>query len=132
MLNKLDTEDFEDMLLDLYEFYYSFIALRYKDYVDAPHIRELAEMLMSLYLNDNSRHLCISVPPRHSKSSIVTLAFPLWLVFHDPDMHILIVNAEASLSENFGIRLREFINDYGEIFDVHVSDVSRRCLQRIF
>ena len=123
MLNKLDAEDFEDMLLDLYEFYYSFIALRYKDYVDAPHIKELAEMLMSLYLNDNSRHLCISVPPRHSKSSIVTLAFPLWLVFHDPDMHILIVNAEASLSENFGIRLREFINDYGEIFDVHVSDV---------
>ena len=93
LLNKLDTEDFENMLLDLYEFYYNFIALRYKDYVDAPHIRELADMLMSLYLNDNSKHLCISVPPRHSKSSIVTLAFPLWLIFHDPDLKILIVNA---------------------------------------
>lgn len=123
LLNKLDTEDFENMLLDLYEFYYNFIALRYKDYVDAPHIRELADMLMSLYLNDNSKHLCISVPPRHSKSSIVTLAFPLWLIFHDPDLKILIVNAEASLSENFGIRLREYVKDYGEIFDVHVSDV---------
>ena len=123
LLNKLDTEDFEDMLLDLYEFYYNFIALRYKEYVDAPHIRELADMLMSLYLNDTDKHLCISVPPRHSKSSIVTLAFPLWLIFHDPDLKILIVNAEASLSENFGIRLREYVKDYGEIFDVHVSDV---------
>lgn len=123
LLNKLDREDFEDMLLDLYEFYYNFIALRYNDYVDAPHIRELADMLMSLYLNDTDKHLCISVPPRHSKSSIVTIAFPLWLIFHNPDMHILIVNAEASLSENFGIRLREFVKEYGEIFDVYVSDV---------
>ena len=123
MLNKLDVEDFENMLLDLYEFYFSFIALRYKDYVDAPHIRELADLLMSLYLDEESKHLCVSIPPRHSKSSIMTIAFPLWLIFQDPDMHILIVNAEATLSENFGIRLREFVREYGEIFDVYVSDV---------
>ena len=28
MLKKLDVEDFKNMLLDLYEFYYNFIALR--------------------------------------------------------------------------------------------------------
>ena len=123
LLSKLEPQDIEDMTLDLYEFYYNFIALRYKDYVDAPHIKELADLLMRLYLNENSKHLCVSIPPRHSKSSIMTIAFPLWLIFHDPDMKILIVNAEASLSENFGIRLREFVNDYGEIFDVRVSDV---------
>ena len=123
LLNKLDIEDFEDMLLDLYEFYYNFIALRYKDYVDAPHIKELAGLLMNMYLNEESKHLCVSIPPRHSKSSIMTIAFPLWLIFHDPDMHILIVNAEATLSENFGIRLREYVKEYGEIFDVKVSDV---------
>ena len=27
------------------------------------------------------------------------------------------------MSENFGIRLREFIREYGEIFDVYLSDV---------
>lgn len=123
MLNKLDREDFENMLLDLYEFYYNFIALRYKDYVDAPHIKELADLLMKLYLTDSSKNLCVSIPPRHSKSSIMTIAFPLWLIFQDPDMNILIINAEASLSENFGIRLREYVKDYGEIFDVKVSDV---------
>lgn len=123
LLSKLEPQDIEDMTLDLYEFYFNFVALRYKDYVDAPHIKELADLLMRLYLNENSKHLCVSIPPRHSKSSIMTIAFPLWLIFHDPDMKILIVNAEASLSENFGIRLREFVNDYGEIFDVRVSDV---------
>lgn len=123
LISKLDAEDVENMVLDLYEFYFNFIALRYKNYVDAPHIKELADLLMSLYLNENSKHLCVSIPPRHSKSSIMTIAFPLWLIFHDPDMHILIVNAEATLSENFGIRLREFVKEYGAIFDVFVSDV---------
>ena len=123
LLNNLEREDIENMTLDLYEFYYNFIALRYSDYVDASHIREIANKLMSLYLNETDKHLCISIAPRHSKSSIVTLAFPLWLIFQDPDLNILIVNAEASLSENFGIRLREYVKEYGEIFDVYLSDV---------
>ena len=123
LLNNLEREDIENMTLDLYEFYYNFIAMRYEHYVDASHIKELAEKLMSLYLDETDKHLCISIAPRHSKSSIVTLAFPLWLIFQNPDLNILIVNAEASLSENFGIRLREFVKEYGEIFDVYLSDV---------
>lgn len=123
LLNKLSREDLENMTLDLYEFYYNFIALRYSNYVDADHIKVLSDKLMQLYLDETDKHLCVSIAPRHSKSSIVTLAFPLWLIFQNPDLNILIVNAEASLSENFGIRLREYIKDYGEIFDVYLSDV---------
>ena len=111
LLNNLEREDLENMTLDLYEFYYNFIAMRYEHYVDASHIKELANKLMSLYLDESDKHLCISIAPRHSKSSIVPLAFPLWLIFQNPDLNILIVNAEASLRE------------YGEIFDVYLSDV---------
>lgn len=123
LLNDLDGDDLDFMLNDLYEFYFNFIGLRYADSVDAPHIKEIADKLTDLYLNETKKHLCLSIAPRHSKSSIVTLAFPLWLIFQNPDLKILIVNAEASLSENFGIRLREFVKDYGEIFNVFVSDV---------
>ena len=123
LLNDLSDEELDLMLNDLYEFYYNFIALRYENYVDADHIREIADKLTELYLNETDKHLCLSVAPRHSKSSIVTLAFPLWLIFQNPDLKILIVNAEASLSENFGIRIREFVKEYGEIFDVYLSDV---------
>lgn len=123
LLNDLSDEDLDLMLNDLYEFYFNFIALRYADYVDADHIRQIANKLTELYLNETNKHLCLSVAPRHSKSSIVTLAFPLWLIFQDPDQNILIVNAEASLSENFGIRLREYVREYGEIFNVYLSDV---------
>ena len=123
LLNDLSREDLENMTLDLYEFYYNFIALRYSNHVDASHIKALSDKLMDLYMNETDKHLCVSIAPRHSKSSIVTLAFPLWLIFQNPDLNILIVNAEASLSENFGIRLREYIKEYGELFDVYLSDV---------
>ena len=123
LLNDLSETELDLMLNDLYEFYYSFIGLRYSDCVDAEHIKVISDRLTELYLDESNKHLCLSMPPRHSKSSIVTLAFPLWLIFQNPDLNILIVNAESTLSENFGIRLREFIYDYGEIFDVYVSDV---------
>lgn len=123
LLNELTEEELDMMLNDLYEFYMNFIAIRYKDCVDAEHIKVISDKLTELYLNESKKHLCLSMPPRHSKSSIITLTFPLWLIFQNPDLNILIVNAEASLSENFGIRLREFIKDYGEIFNVFLSDV---------
>ena len=122
LLNKLTTNDLENMLLDLYEFYYNFIAITYSDDVDAPHIRILADELTEIFLGYKN-NLCVAMPPRHSKTSVVTLAFPLWLIFQDPNLKILIVNAEASLSENFGIRLREFIKLYGAVFNVYLSDV---------
>ena len=124
LLNELSEEELDLMLNDFYEFYMNFVAIRYKDCVDAEHIKVISDRLTELYLNENSKkHLCLSMPPRHSKSSIVTLAFPLWMIFQNPDLNILIVNAEASLSENFGIRLREFIKDYGDVFNVYLSDV---------
>lgn len=121
-LNKLTTADLENMLLDLYEFYYNFIAITYSNNVDAQHIRILANELTEIFLGYKN-NLCVAMPPRHSKTSVVTLAFPLWLIFQNPNLNILIVNAEASLSENFGIRLREFIKLYGAIFNVYLSDV---------
>lgn len=122
LLNKLTTEDLENLFLDLYEFYYNFIAIGYANNVEAGHIQILADRLTEVYLG-HINNLCVSMPPRHSKSSIVTLAFPLWLIFENPDLNILIVNAEANLSETFGIRLREYIKLYGAVFNVYLSDV---------
>ncbi|MDO5849299.1 MAG: hypothetical protein Q4P18_07175 [Methanobrevibacter sp.] len=111
-----------DCINDLYDFYMETVASRYADKVEAPHIRVLSRELMKLYLGDFHR-LCVSTPPRHSKSSMVTLAYPLWLILNNPDLNILVVNAEASLSENFGIRIRELVKEIGPYFNVHLSDV---------
>ncbi|MBQ9024762.1 MAG: hypothetical protein IJ104_00635 [Methanobrevibacter sp.] len=118
----LTIEEWEEILNDLYEFYMTFVASRYKDIVDADHINELSELLTMVFLGDIER-LCVAMPPRHSKSSMVTLTFPLWLIFQDPDLNILIVNNAATLSEKFGIQLKEAVGRYGEYFNVYLSDV---------
>lgn len=106
----------------IYGFYENVICLDYQDYTEAPHIKILAEHLEALCQGEFN-NLCVAMPPRHSKSSMVTLAFPLWLILNDPSLNILIVNAEASLSERFGIDLRDYLEDFSRLTGVYVSDV---------
>lgn len=70
--------------------------------------------------------------PRHSKSSLITLAFPMWLIFHNPNLNILIITNSGSLSEKFGIQLREYIDEYGKYFNVYLSDVKRSQTHLMF
>ena len=66
------------------------------------------------------------------KTSMVTLAFPLWLIFQNPNLKILIVNNSATLSEKFGIQIREYIKKVGPQFGVHLSDVKRSSTHIMF
>ena len=106
----------------IYQFYKEIIGLDYPDFTEPPHIKELAGKLEEL-CKGQFDNLCVAMPPRHSKSSMVTLAFPLWLILNDPSLNILIVNAELSLSEKFGIDLRDYLDDFSKLTGVYVSDV---------
>ncbi len=130
-----DSEDFseEDFLNDLYLFYQYFIASNYRNSVPAPHIRKLANKLMNLALKGDDKHrLAVSMPPRHSKSSMVTLAFPLWLLFQDPNVNIMIVTGSPKLAEKFGIQLREYVRELGGYFDVYLSNVKQASTHIMF
>ena len=105
-------------------FYRVFVGSKFNDNLHAPHIKTLSRELMRMY-NDEYHRLCVAMPPRHSKSSMITLAYPLWLIFRNPNLNILIINNSGSLSEKFGIQLREYVKEYGEYFNVHLSDVKK-------
>jgi predicted phage terminase large subunit-like protein len=109
------------ILDDLYGVYHVFVGSDYSNVSKPDHIRLLAKELTGL--KENGGRLCVSMPPRHSKSSMVTLAYPLWLIWGDPNLDILIVNSSAGLSENFGIRLRDLFKRYEEDSGVFLSDV---------
>ena len=117
---------------NLYPFYKVYVASDYPgSKVKTPHIKKLAAKLTDIYKGKINK-LCVAMPPRHSKSSMVTLAFPLWLIFRNPNTKILIVNAEASLSEKFGIQLREYVKRYGPLFGVYLSDVKHSSTHLMF
>lgn len=107
---------------DLYKFYQYFVIKHFnKQIVPAPHIKKLSKELMRMYRGDY-RKLTVSMPPRHSKSSLITLAFPLWLISRDPTLNIMVINSTFTLSESFGIRIRELFHQYGEKLGLRISD----------
>lgn len=116
---------------DLYLFYRYFIASDYKDSVPAPHIKQLAHELMKLMVTDDYHRLAVSMPPRHSKSSMVTLSFPLWLIFQNPNLNILIITV-GGLTEKFGIKIREYVREYGGAFNCYLSDVKQASTHIMF
>lgn len=124
-------EDIERIRTDLYSFYKYYVASTFKENLHARHIDVLSAKLLELYRGDFHR-LCVAMPPRHSKSSLVTEAFPLWLIFHDPSLNILIVNNSAALSEKFGIALRELVKKYGYEFNLLLSEVKSASTYLMF
>lgn len=109
---------------DLYIFYRVFVASMFHTNVHAPHIQELAKALTNIIYNPNAKNrLCVAMPPQHSKSSIVTLAYTVWLICRDPSLKILVINAEATLSEKFGIQIRQLIQIVGPLFGISISNV---------
>lgn len=123
MMNTTEMVDRLRIILnDLFLTYLFFVASEYSDYSRPEHIHELANELTKLKNKPGTR-LCVAIPPRYSKSSIITLTYPLWLIWGNPDLDILIVNSSAGLSENFGIKLREFFKRYESVSGVYLSDV---------
>lgn len=110
---------------DLYLFYRTVMTAHYgmKRFIKAPHIKVLSRYLMKLKLGVGKLFLAVAMPPRHSKSSMITLVFVLWIIFDNPNSNILIVNYSKELSEKFGIDLRELIKDHGSKYDVYLSNV---------
>ena len=109
---------------NLLKFYYTFVALRFENTQAAPHLLYLADKLTQVVYNPNFKNrLCVSMPPQHSKSSMVTVAFATWLIIRNPKLRILIVNAEKELSKTFGIQIRQLMHNIGHYYHMKVSNV---------
>ena len=57
-------------------------------FVDSWHIQSIAEHLEACYRRDIKK-LLINIPPRTSKSTIVSVMFPAWAWLHNPEEKFL-------------------------------------------
>jgi len=116
--------ELQEVTDNLYAFYSVFVSSRFEDDCEAPHIKKLAKKLMDITKGKSEKNrLCVAMPPQHSKSSLVTLAYSVWLIVNNPKLRILIVNAEKELSIEFGIAIRQLIQEMGSIYGLTVSRV---------
>ena len=110
---------------NLYAFYRYSMGGKYHNLQHAWFIKELAKKLENLIYDPTEKNrLMCAMPPQHSKSSLITLAFPVWLFCKNPKLNILIVSSEQDLASNFGIKIRELIHWLGPaLWGIKVSNV---------
>lgn len=118
------TNDMKTIVNDLYKFFRLFIASRTPNPLPAQHIKEISRLLMKQYSGD-IYHLSVSTPPRHGKTSLISLSYPLWLMCRNHELNIMIVTASYTLSENIGIELRNLFSEYAELFGFRLSKVKQ-------
>ena len=77
--------------------------------------------------NDQIRHLLITIPPRHTKSTTVSIAWPTWSWIAHPEMRFLFASYASDLSREHAVSSRRIIESgfyqrgYGDRFYI-VSD----------
>jgi predicted phage terminase large subunit-like protein len=69
------------------------------------------------------KRLIVNVPPRHLKSHAISVAFPAWLLGHEPSKQILSVTYAQDLSETLARNCRSVITSpfYQALFETRLS-----------
>ena len=72
------------------------------------------------------------MPPRMSKSSLITLSYPIFEYLHNKDLNIVIVTSTMTLAEKFGIIIKEWFNIHGDKFNCFKSDIKHSKTHLMF
>ena len=82
-------------------------------YSDNWHIEFLCNELQECYnrfkRGEKARNILINVPPGTSKSSIVTIAFPVWLWVNDPTIKVISASYSERIALTHSVKSRDVI-----------------------
>jgi predicted phage terminase large subunit-like protein len=89
----------------------------YPGFKVGPHHRKLAKIFQDV-IDGKKKRVIINIAPRMGKSEFSSYLFPAYFLGNFPDKKIIMGTHTASLSEDFGRRVRNLINDesYHELF----------------
>lgn len=77
-------------------------------FIDSWHIQAIAEHLEACYRREIKK-LLINIPPRTSKSTIVSVMFPAWVWLDNPEEKFLYSSYASSLSVEHSLKCRRLI-----------------------
>lgn len=72
-----------------------------KQYIHNWHIDAMAEQLVQSYLG-NCQRLIVNMPPRMLKSIVMSVAYPAWLLGHDPSAEVMCISYGDELVKDLG------------------------------
>lgn len=106
------------------------LALRYwfrllnPGYQSPPHQSHLMATLERVARGE-CRRLIVSMPPRHGKSEVSSIAFPSWFLGQCPDKRVLLASYGAALAHKLSRRARNAFSMFApDVFGLGVADDS--------
>lgn len=86
------------------------------------HLEVLAEKLEDVRTG-RCRRLIVNVPPRHLKSHAISIAFPAWVLGHDPTKQLLSITYAQDFTESLARQSRSLMQSqfYQALFDTRIS-----------
>lgn len=104
-------------LLACQENFLPFVRKMWPSFVGGRHHQQLAEAFEAIARGELKR-VCISLPPRSTKSEFASYLFPAWFLGKYPDKQIMQASHKADLAVGFGRKLRNLVDTdvYREIF----------------
>ncbi|HYL33441.1 MAG TPA: phage terminase large subunit [Stellaceae bacterium] len=92
-------------------------------FLPAPHIEVIAAKLEACR-SGKIRRLIINLPPRHFKSHCASVAFPAWVLGHDPAAQLICVSYGQELADKFARDTRSIMLSawYRRLFPTRLAD----------
>lgn len=116
---KIDSALLESAAIDLARKDFSFFVRFIKKDFDATWFHNhIMGSLMTLYSDDDSKKLMISMPPQHGKSTLATQLYPAYLLGVNPNLKIVIASYTADLASRFNREVQKIIDstEYRKVF----------------
>lgn len=94
-----------------------FVRVMWPEFINGTHHKFMAQTFERIIQGEEVR-MVVNLPPRHSKSSMLSHYFPAWFLGHFPKKKIIQVSHTADLAVDFGRKVRNLIHhpDYSRIF----------------
>lgn len=73
---------------------------------DWPHLQKIQEVLEQV-TSGAARRLMLFVPPRHGKSEMTTVRYPVWRLERDPNLRVIIGAYNQTLASSFSRKARK-------------------------
>ncbi len=102
-----------------------------KQFLDCWHVEAMCYQFQRLFDGEITR-LLVSVPPRHLKSIIAAVAYPAWVLGHDPTRLIMVATYSAELAELHSRHFRKIVTSkwYRNLFpSFKIDPVVNRALE---
>jgi len=97
-------------------------AIKYSKgrWVSAPHLEEISKRLVTTA--SSGGRLMVSMPPRHGKSLLIDIWFPLYLLSWNPQCQIILCSYEADFAAEWGMQVRDKVRELGEVLNLQLDE----------